>query len=406
MMPCALAASSLILVGAYLAIWGRRYGLDLSVYRDSVRSWRLGDNPYLSVFTQHRLPFTYPPSALQVFAPLAWVSFPAAQVLLWIASISAAAGSVVLVLRDRGMALSLRTLCIALAWSCTSVIILEPVRSGLDYGQIEFVLMFIVVGDLLAAPSRYRGIALGVAAAIKLTPLVFLVVLVVSRDIRSAIRALLSFLTLTTLSWLMWPGLSRAYWAHDVFRAGRVGTISYSGNQSWLAVLHRPPIPSSLTGVTWVFLATATLGLGAFIAWRCVRMDERVPAIVSVALAGLLISPISWSHHWMWVLLIPPVLFRRQGSEIPKAVQLMLWGVVALTILSPYWWFNSGVVSNALDAVLPVWTFALLVAWGGIELARIRGARMLEPQETPGWRSERTSPFPSGAGLSGAGSDA
>jgi alpha-1,2-mannosyltransferase len=277
-----------------------------------------------------------------------------------------------LVMRDRGVAVTRALWCKAFAWSCVSVIALEPVRSGVDYGQIEFILMVIVVADLLVIPPSYRGVLIGLAAAVKLTPLVFVVLLIVSRDVKSVMRAGASFLAWTALSWLLWPGLSRLYWFHDVSHPARVGTIAYAGNQSWYAILHRPPFPAGGYASAWLLLSLVTLAAGVFIAWRCVNVNEKACAIVSIALAGLLVSPISWSHHWVWVLLIPPMMVLRRSSGVPQSVRMLLWGLILLTIAAPYWWFSRGIPADIFDAVLPLWTSVLLVVWSAIEFVTWR----------------------------------
>jgi alpha-1,2-mannosyltransferase len=377
--PYVIASCAAVAAIAYLSVWGRRYGLDLKVYRDSVSFWRSGNNPYLATFTQKRLPFTYPPFALLALSPFSWASFPIAQWLLWLASIAAATGSVVLVLRDRGVAVTKRLWCEAFAWSCVSVIVLEPARSGVDYGQIECILMFIVVADLLLVPSRYRGVLTGFAAAVKLTPLVFVMAFVVSRDVKSVIRAVASFLAWTALSWLFWPGLSSLYWFHDVSRPARDGSIAYSGNQSWYAILHRAPFPASGSALAWLLLSLVTLTVTAFVAWRCLTVRQRSFAIISIALAGLLVSPISWTHHWIWVLLIPPILVGRRSPDVPRPVRVLFWGLIVLTIAAPYWWFSHGISADVFDAVLPLWAAAILFVWGAIGLRTWRGN--LEPRD-------------------------
>jgi alpha-1,2-mannosyltransferase len=371
--PYVIATGAAIAALAYLSVWGRRYGLDLRVYRDSVSFWISGKNPYLATFTQSRLPFTYPPFALVALSPLTWASFPVVQCLLWLASIAAATCSVVLVLRDRGLAVTKRLWCEALTWACVSVVVLEPARSGVDYGQIECILMFIVVADLLLVPPRYRGILTGFAAAVKLTPLVFVMAFAVSRDVKSVIRAVLSFLAWTAASWLLWPGLSRLYWFHDVGQPERVGSVTYGGNQSWYAILHRAPFSASGSAPLWLLLSLATLTVTAFVAWRCVRVSQKAFAMISIALAGLLVSPISWTHHWVWVLLIPPMLVCRRSPDVPRPVRMMFWGLVALTIAAPYWWFSHGIAADVLDAVVPLWACAILVVWAAIGFRTWRG---------------------------------
>ena len=370
--PYLVAVVSALAAAGYLAVWGSRYGLDLKVYRNSVALWRSGHDPYVAALGRSRLTFTYPPFALLALWPLTWASFAVTQSLLWTANIVSATVSVVLVLRDRGLDASLRLWCGAFSFSCLSVIILEPARSAVDYGQIELVLMLVVVADLLAVPARYRGIATGVAAAVKLTPLVFLIVLLARRDPRSAARSLASFAACTALAWLLWPGLPRVYWDEVVSQPARVGRVSYAGNQSWYAILHRPPFPATGSAAAWLALSLATLAVSGLVALRCARDGRRAAAMISVALSGLLISPISWTHHWVWVLLIPPLIAGRRGSEVPGAAGVGLWGVIALTVTEPYWWFGHGILADVLDALLPLCAAGTLAVWAVIEFARWR----------------------------------
>jgi alpha-1,2-mannosyltransferase len=367
--PYATAAAAVIAALAYVLIWARGDGLDLQVYRDAVHYWWAGGNPYIAVFSRHRLRFTYPPFAFLALSPLQWTPYPVTQWLLWTSSIAGGAISVALVLRGRGIKLTPPVWCGSLALSCLSVLVLEPVRSAIDYGQIELVLMFVVVADLLLVRSPYRGVLTGIAAAIKLTPLVFGIVLLASRDVKSALRMAVSFCACAALSWLFWPELSRNYWLHDLLLPGRAGNLGYAGNQSWNAILHRPPFPASGSGAAWAMLSLLTLAVSAFVAWRLVNSGQRTLAILPVALAGLLASPISWSHHWVWLLLIPPLLIPRRATYVARPVQVMLWGLVALAVLAPYWWVAHGTGADILGAVMPLWAFAGLAVWA-VSLAR------------------------------------
>ena len=383
------AVLSGMVVIAYLAVWARRYGLDLRVYRDSATAWLDGHDPYSSTFTPSRLAFTYPPFALGVLSVLTVASFAVTQWLLWGASVAAATAAVVIVLRDRGFTGGLGLWCGSFAWACVATVALEPVRSGMNYGQIEFVLLFMVVADVLVVPAPVRGVLIGIAGAVKLTPLAFVVVFLVDRDWRSGVRATVSFVLCTGAAWLFRPELSRVFWNDDVRHPARVGTVAYAGNQSWFAVLHRPPFAGAAGGWAWIALSLVTVLVGTFVAWRSVHTGQRSLAVVAIALVGLLVSPISWTHHWVWVLLIPPVLIGPRRHRMEPVTRAMLWGIVGITMAAPYWWIGSGPAADALEAVLPLWTFATLVLWAGADYTCWRrstspsGTRAADPAVIP-----------------------
>ena len=364
------ALLSVALLDIYLEYWGSRYGLDLKVYRASVLSWRSGADPYAMIFTDG-LKFTYPPFALVALTPFAWGSFPAMLWILSLASVAAATVVVVLVLRDKGARVTPRLWCGSLCWSCVSVILLEPSRSEINYGQIEFLLMAFVLIDLLVVPARYRGLLTGFCAAVKLTPLIFVLFLVVDRDIRSALRAVLSFGGCGLATWLLWPSLSREYWLHDLGNPARIGGVTYDGNQSLYAVLHREPfslLPHIL--IWWAALSLIMVIASALAARRFLRQGERGLAILSIALAGLLASPISWTHHWIWIAIIPPLLVHRPRPALTSSSQVPLWGFVPLAVLAPYWWFSNGALSDLCTMILPLWAASSLVAWSAPEVKR------------------------------------
>jgi hypothetical protein len=249
----------------------------------------------------------------------------------------------------------------AIAWAAAALLILEPARSGLTYGQIEALLMLAILVDALVIPPPYKGIVIGITSAIKLTPLIFVLFLLV-RDGRSAIRAGASFVAVTALAWLTWPKESASFWLHDVFKPGRVGGVSYVGNQSWFGVLHRPPFLHTGSLASWLALCLITLLIGTYVSWRSVVLGSPAHGLVAMALTGLLISPISWTHHWVWVLLIPPVLVAGR-HPLHRTVRGMLWGLVVLAVLAPYLWLTSGAAADILDDSLALWGFAALSCW-------------------------------------------
>ena len=154
-----------------------------------------------------------------------------------------------------------------------------------------------------------------------------------------------------------------------------MGSVGFASNQSWYAILHRSPFPATGSPGLWLLVSIVTVGVAVFVAWRCATTGRQSFGLLAAALAGLLVSPISWTHHWVWVLLIPPMIIGHRSTSIPTTVRTMLWALVALTIISPYWWFASGAQADVLEALVPLWTFALLVAWSWIELVSWRGSK-------------------------------
>ena len=163
--------------------------LDLRVYRDAASLVLHGGAPYAVTFTSQHFAFTYPPFALFLFAPLTALDLHAA---IWALDLTGALCLVV------ALALCARR---DTTWSWTrcwvtasllggvSCLALEPLRSTLLDGQVNLVLLALVVVDLLAVPPRYRGFLIGLAAAVKLTPLVFVLWLLISGERRAAVRA-------------------------------------------------------------------------------------------------------------------------------------------------------------------------------------------------------------------------
>jgi cell division protein FtsW len=366
----------------YLCVFGTSFGLDLSVYRDAVIFWQSGGDPYAARFTRSGLPFTYPPFALVALSPFAWLRLSLDQWVLWAASIGLATGAVILIVRSRGLRSDRGTRLLALGWVCASALVMEPVRSAMDYGQIELVVMSLVIADFLFVPRRYRGILLGMVAAVKLTPLIFFINLVAARDVKSTGRALASFAGCGLIMWVLWPSQSREFWFHDPSQPGRDGSVTYPGNQCWYAVVSRMHLTGYLTEIAWILLSLATLAVGSFIAWRCVRLRRNATALVATALTGLLISPISWSHHWVWVILIPPLVLAGREPGVGVAVDRLLIGIVIVTCVAPYWLFQSAGIGSALQALLPVYTAGVLVTWAAIERAALR-AGQFEPDTAP-----------------------
>ncbi|HEX7306346.1 glycosyltransferase 87 family protein [Lentzea sp.] len=305
-------------VATGLLIWVcvRSFGsglLDLRVYLVGGEVWRSGEGLYAPDFPGPRgLPFTYPPFAAVLFSgvsllplPVAAVLFTAAGIALFTAACHVAASRT----SSPNAGFGLAALCL----------LLEPLRGGTDLGQINMILIGLVALDCLLPRTPWpRGLLVGLAAAIKLTPAIFVLYFLSRRRWRPALTAIGTFTAAALTGWALAPAESARFWFHAVLDPQRVGGLAYTANQSLRGLLFRLGAPEPL----WIALCLAVLVLTAF----ALRRQHDLTALLVVAAAGLLISPVSWSHHWVW---IAPALLVLHG-----------WVRVAVTAVfavGPHW---------------------------------------------------------------------
>lgn len=308
--------------------------LDLEVYRVTVADLLGGGDIYETRASIAHLPFIYPPIAAILMVPFGVLPSTVLQVVWTLGGLFAQW----VVLKRCGVGRG-----IPMAWAMvTLVLAIEPIRTTLGYGQINTMLMALVVADLLPHPQRRRwfpaGTWIGLAAAVKLTPLLFVVLLFAARRWRHAWGALASFGFLTGFGALILPHESLAF-VRKVVTGDMYGDPVYSGNQSLAAFADRE------FGSVWAGLAF--LGLAGLLALGSVyiggvlwdrsadsetRWAHRVWVVGMVGMTTCLVSPISWTHHHVW--LVPLALGALAGG-LPLAIRVtsLAWaGWVALCI--------------------------------------------------------------------------
>jgi alpha-1,2-mannosyltransferase len=348
----ALVTVNLAAVAFFLLSYSRRgvgfgpYHIDLDVYRIGARVWLHGGNlygPLPATRAGVRLPFTYPPVAAILLAPFALVPFPAAATALTLATIALLA----LVLRVflHRLAGPAAGSPWALAWLLPPALFLEPVHDTLSFGQINVVLMTLVTLDCLAEAPRWpRGALTGLAAAVKLTPAAFVLFFLLRGDYRAAARAGLWFAAATAVGFAAaWPD-SVHYWTRVVYQTGRAGNPASASNQCIVAFLARAGLdPHSPAGVAaWLALSAVVVILASRGMRYALGASEDCLAVVLNAFAALLISPISWSHHWVWcvpALLTLATLGSRHRSRL--ALVAFTTGLVVFAT-APQFWFPHG----------------------------------------------------------------
>ena len=294
----------LVLAHTHVRLNRMWFMVDLDVYRWSGTPVASPTHLYTAKYSGF-LSFTYTPFAAILFAPLHLVKL---RVLRWVsalANLGALYFSIDVVTKHTGSSSRLsssarRDICWLLFAAC---IWMEPVQQTLRFGQVNLFLMVAVLADL-ARPedSRWRGAFVGIAAGIKLTPAIFLLFLLVSGQRRDARRGVAAAAVTVIVGWLLLPRASYAFWIqHRFAQSSRVGSIRFVANQSIYGAIARLMGGRIAVPSLYFLLAAAVLVLGMRQAVRLHRSRRIVPAICWCGFTGLLISPVSWSHHWVWV---------------------------------------------------------------------------------------------------------
>jgi alpha-1,2-mannosyltransferase len=362
--------------------FGKSWHLDLRVYRDAARTFLDHGSPFLSRFTSNHLPFTYTPFALLMLIPLSFGSLGLIEGAWWLVNSAALVVTLYLLISRR--ASKSRSFAIASLLAGATTLVLEPVRSNMDYGQINLLLMCLVVVDLNQSGRRFRGLAIGVAAAIKLTPIVYLLYFAVRRDWRSFAQGMVSFFALSLVSWLILPGDSALYWLHEATDAARTGFVGSVSNQSLFGMLHRAPFHGDGTHtVVWVVLCVAVVVLGGLIAYRLgAARRPLVESVLVLAFVELLISPISWSHHWSWMAVAPIAASSLWRDH--RWTSVLVGAAIAVSVVAPYWWgVPGGVVGFVADNSLVLVGLSVLITWAAaLFLTGTRHHRDAPPDHT------------------------
>jgi alpha-1,2-mannosyltransferase len=296
-LPVTVPVFALVLGGMLAYTHG--YHLDLEVYRLGVATWLAGGDmygPLPPTISGLALPFIYPPFAAMVLLPLEVLPWTAAWVALYVASVASVTITLNVVARrvwpegGRPGALSVASMALPVT------LLLEPVLETVKFGQVNLVLMALVAVDCLATRTRWpRGLLVGVAAAVKLTPAAFLLFFLLRRDRRAAVVAMVTAAAATGLGFAVDAASSARYWFGGP-AAGVSGSVFYT-NQTVQAVLARAEVPTLVAKAVWL-VATAVL---LAVVVPVVRRAEPALALVTVAGFALLVSPTSWSHHWVWI---------------------------------------------------------------------------------------------------------
>lgn len=383
-----VVAALAVAAAVFLSVAATRHGFfDLKVYYGALRYWLHEDGHiYDWLKPNSSYGFTYPPFAALTMAPMAYVSWPVAIGINATATI--VAGGLVLwwlvdpIARRMGW-----TRWFAFAVAACLAAAFEPVRETFTFGQVNLLLLFLVAADLLflvAGNSRWAGVGIGLATAIKLTPGIFIVYLLITRRWRAALVASATAAAATLLAAALAVDATREFWTSALWNVDRVGSLAFVSNQSWQGVVARlaPTRPSTLA---WLALVVATLAIWA---WRCRAAAGARDEATGLALTGVaqcLVSPVTWVHHLVWllpavVLLVDNAMAASAGSRRRRwllGFAIFAYGLL-ISRLVWVWELDFSGVAGFLGSNAYVWvSLALLL------LLPVRDPSKVEPPGVP-----------------------
>ncbi|WP_432753298.1 glycosyltransferase 87 family protein [Streptomyces sp. JL2001] len=382
-----LATAAAVCLFSFAAFWvAQRLAhvnmLDVMVYRAEGETVRAGGDLYAMRATSANLAMTYPPFAGLLFVPLTLVGVPLMRTLTTAGNLLLVVALVQLSLRLVRPSLSRTALWRATFLVAAVVVWSEPVWTTLRYGQINLLIAVAVLWDFTRREgSRWAGLGIGLATAVKLTPGLFVVLLLVAgflrwrgergwnQWLRTGVTATGAFLGITLASALALPHDAKRFWTETLFETGRVGFAEETANQSLRGVLARL-MHTDDPGMWWAATAAVLGAVAMTLAVRAALRGDTALAVVVCAVTALMISPISWSHHWVWcvpllILLVDRRALIRPGWTVPA---------VALVFASfALWWvphdpgrpeLDQTAGQMLLSGVYPLTMTALLVGYG------------------------------------------
>ncbi|GAB3701402.1 glycosyltransferase 87 family protein [Saccharopolyspora tripterygii] len=360
-----------------MAVWfvhwiDTRGYMDTEIYRLGARAWLNGYQVYGDDLTPESpdsatLPFIYPPFAALLFVPLTWMSETSAVVVVALCShLAILLTAYSLARSSRHFAPHAGKVAVATALLLPWMTLIEPARDTINYGQINLVLMGLVAADCLLPRTRWpRGMLVGIAAAIKLTPLGFLLFFLLRRDYRSMAVTAATFAATVLLGLLAAPRDSADWWLDKMLSTGdSFGTV-YAGNLTLRSLLAKQELTGFALNSLWIVGSLLLLALVVMGIRYALSTADLTLALVLNAVWILLVSPISWSHHWVWagpaIALMFMMALRNRWYGMMIAVVIS-----AITVLTGPQWYLPNTGDRELD-----WTFSQQVVGNAYTLIGI-----------------------------------
>ncbi|WP_018295736.1 glycosyltransferase 87 family protein [Corynebacterium lubricantis] len=338
------------------------FPVDMIIYREGSRAFFSGGEVYsVPMFAGDlALPFIYPPFGALILGPLtpSWISDDLAGDIMIVVSnilLLACLHFAFKELMPKAQAWDRRAVTVV-AW--VAGMLIEPVWLNQGFAQVNMLLMGLVFLDLVPRKRHLpRGFWIGIAAAIKISPLAMCLYFLLRKDFRAIITTAVTALVATLIAAAVRWDATVEYFSVTLLgmNSGNEFGVdsSYQSNSSIKGVLMRfaesqaqLDANSTLVNILTIVLSLAVIVAGSLLMLALMRRNMTIDAILVNSLVMLLISPVSWSHHWVWLALILPVTAWRLATVLKQNTALTvvtaLWAVLVLTN-PPKWWFGDAI---------------------------------------------------------------
>lgn len=406
---------ALVLVWSVLQVaWG---SLDLMVYNmgaqwvanPNIRQEPLYDLAFPVPWGNDTLPFTYPPFAALLFGLLAWIPFDVTRYLLLVADLVVAvplAGALVSYAIRKGRPIPLTNYLgsrAMFALVLAAILFSGPYIRTISLGQVNILLFGLIFLDLVRRTDGTgswiervttfipRGVLIGIAAGIKLTPLAFGLIFLMQKNFRAILSMGVTFVATVALGFMVLYNDSIQFWTDSVSSSDRVGSIKYIDNTAITGLLIKNGIPADLVDPIRYPLVLIMIALVAVALIYMTRRGMILSAISVNALVMLFMSPISWSHHQVYYPVIALALWLEAFPQVFRGATRIIAGVLVwIWLIGAYIGPMRGLFMTErlgidLHASETIWIFPyvmlflLLLLWCGaviLQSRRRRGANL------------------------------
>lgn len=213
----------------------------------------------------------------------------------------------------------------------------SPIQNIFITGQVNLFLMFLILVDTIYVKGKHPkigGFLVGVAAGIKIIPLIFIVYYFLTKQYRSVVNALTGFVLTILIGFIVSAENSLEYWFNLLFikQTGELEAVFHNQSINGI-ILKTDSIPEELKQITWLIIAgivgTIMIAFSAYL----YKYGRTLEPVILVGFASLLCSPLSWIHHGVWVL--PAMLLILKYAE-DKQKYFFYWVFGSILLVKQY----------------------------------------------------------------------